>query len=139
MKKSKTNHLELWGFSNYIDRKPKVSSNIEKWIEDYIKGFKCNKNPKPSICLLNNPLEAMYVAGYIVKQLYNNKSLSRRCAIIDVPEFLIQMTSFQEKEQRDLKVMEDLVSCDLVVFTEVGLINVNESQRGRLYTLINDF
>ena len=135
--KKKQNHLELWGFGNFIHRAPKLTPSVKKFIDNYVKGFKDDKNPKPSLVLLNNPREAMYTAGYIVQQLYLRKLLNRRCAIIDVPEFLIQMTSFQEKEQRDLKVMEDLLSCDLIVFTEAGLINVNESQRGRLYTLIN--
>tara|TARA_R100000458_G_scaffold59951_1_gene73202 strand:- start:25628 stop:26170 length:543 start_codon:yes stop_codon:yes gene_type:complete len=135
--KKKQNHLELWGFGNFIHRAPKLTPSVKEFIDNYVKGFKDDKNPKPSLVLLNNPREAMYTAGYIVQQLYLRKLLNRRCAIIDVPEFLIQMTSFQEKEQRDLKVMEDLLSCDLIVFTEAGLINVNESQRGRLYTLIN--
>ena len=134
---NKTDHLKLWGFGNFTKRAPKVTSSIKKYMDSWVEGFKENNNPKPSLVLLNNPREAMYAAGYIVQQLYLRKLLTRRCSIIDVPEFLIQMTSFQEKEQRDLKVMGDLLSCDLIVFTEVGLIKVNESQRGRLYTLIN--
>ena len=42
-----------------------------------------------------------------------------------------------EKNERDSKILDDLVSCDLIIFTEIGLIKVNENQRGRLYTLIN--
>jgi len=137
MAKKQTDHLELWGFTNFIKRAPKVTPNIKKYMNSWVKGFMKDDNPKPSLVLLNDPREAMYASGYIVQQLYLRKALTRRCTIIDVPEFLIQMTSFQEKEQRDLKVMEDLMNCDLIVFTEVGLIKVNESQRGRLYTLIN--
>jgi len=134
----KKNHLELWGVQRFIPPSLDglgLSSKVLNYLKIWPQNF--NKQNKNSLVLLNNAKVSLSVSGWLVKQLYDSQQLKRRVSIIDVPEYLIQLTSMIEKNERDSKILDDLVSCDLIIFTEIGLIKVNENQRGRLYTLIN--
>ena len=91
-----------------------------------------------SLCFLGNPKLVARTMAKTCKEIYDKGLFKNRVCIIDVPSYLIGISSmdFGDRSRQEAKINEDLLNSDLVIFQELGFTKWNEAQKTRLYTLI---
>ena len=87
---------------------------------------------------MGNPKVITRTMARTCKEIFDKGSFKNRVCIIDVPSYLIGISSmdFGDRSREEAKINEDLMNSDLVIFQELGFTKWNEAQRTRLYTLI---
>lgn len=131
-------YLKLWGFhevdynKNFNDLK--ISLKVKKFLKNYITEFPT----EIGLVFKGHPRLTTKVMGRVIKELYDNKKFKSRVVLIDIPTHLIRFkfVSFQEHSRREIKLQEDLINSDLVVFQEIGMSPWTSEQQAKLYTLI---
>ncbi len=130
--------MNIWGFKE-IDYETTyqelgISVGVRKHLDKYISTFPTDSG----LCFMGNPKSVTRTMARTCKEIYDKGLFKNRVCIIDVPSYLIGISSmdFKDRATKEAKINEDLINSDLVVFQELGFTKWNEAQRTRLYTLI---
>jgi len=137
------NFLERWDFPSYLGEQSfvlsdKVSRVISQWVEDFP-----TLSKKFGITFLEgNSTTGVFpqvVAYEVCFRILLDEKIMKYIRQVNLSEFLLRFgLSFEEQQEKLIKVREGIKESDLIVLSSLGVAKCDDVQKNLLNLVLND-